>query len=231
MRVSASSNCARPKSSRRETHLGAVLDEHVGRLHVAVHDPVPVRVRQRVEHLRRDLDGVTVGQLPGAEELAQRAARHVLVGDVHMPVVAARSRMPGRSARAAAGRRLPSPASPWRPACPRGGRSSARSRGPCARRVPARPSPIHRARAAAGAGSGRARARGPGGRRPQSTRRRTFAAGRSRPPRTDRSRTLDNPAGACVSVHDDDILDFDFVDEDDPGAIASPGRRQPGPRR
>ena len=66
-----------------------LLDEHVRRLHVAVDDPEPVRVRERVEDLRRRLDGVAVAELAGAQRLAQRAALDVLVGDVDVAAVAA----------------------------------------------------------------------------------------------------------------------------------------------
>ena len=48
-----------------------------------------VRVREAVEHLCGDLDGVAVGDAAAAEELAQRAAGDVLVGDVDVTVVAA----------------------------------------------------------------------------------------------------------------------------------------------
>ncbi len=68
---------------------GLVLHEHVRRLHVAMHDPEPVRVRQPVEDLGRRLDGVPVAQLAGAQRLAHRLALDVLVGDVDVAAVAA----------------------------------------------------------------------------------------------------------------------------------------------
>ena len=45
-------------------------------------DPARVRVSEAFEHLGRGLDRVGVVHRPGAERLAQRLARHVLVGDV-----------------------------------------------------------------------------------------------------------------------------------------------------
>ena len=57
-------------------------EEHVGRLDVAVQDPLGVRVRQRLADLRARLDRVPVVQRPGAQGLAHRAARHELVRDV-----------------------------------------------------------------------------------------------------------------------------------------------------
>ena len=69
--------------------LVSVLDEHVGGLDVAVHDPAPVRVREALEDLRGELDRRGVVQLAHADQLAQGAAADVLVGDVHVPVVAA----------------------------------------------------------------------------------------------------------------------------------------------
>ena len=80
--VSAPSNWASPKSSRRDGDLVAVLEEDVRRLHVSVHDSGPVGVRQGVQYLRRDLDDVLVRDRLGAQHLAQRPPGHVLVGDV-----------------------------------------------------------------------------------------------------------------------------------------------------
>ena len=87
--VSASSNWARPKSSSLIEIARRFLDEHVRRLDVAVDDPEAVGVRERVEDLRRRLDRVPVADLAAAERLAQRAALHVLVGDVDVAAVAA----------------------------------------------------------------------------------------------------------------------------------------------
>ena len=74
--------------------------QHVRRLHVAVDDPAPVRVRERVEQLRGDLDGAAVADLAGVHRLAQRAAGDVLVGDVDVPAVA-RERVDALAARMA----------------------------------------------------------------------------------------------------------------------------------
>ena len=64
-----------------------VREQDVRRLDVAVDDSARVRVRERVEHLRRGLHRLRVSQLARAERLAQRPARHVLVGDVDVLVV------------------------------------------------------------------------------------------------------------------------------------------------
>ena len=42
----------------------ATINEHVGRLHVAVHNAVRVRIGQRVGHLANDRDDVANGSLP-----------------------------------------------------------------------------------------------------------------------------------------------------------------------
>ena len=65
-----------------------LCQQDVRRLHVAVHDPAPVRMRERLRDLRGDLDRGCVVQLAGAHRLAHRAARHILVGDVDMRRVA-----------------------------------------------------------------------------------------------------------------------------------------------
>ena len=78
----------KPEIEEPHRDLGLLLDEHVGRLHVAVHDPEAVCMGQAVEDLRRCLDRVAVGQLAGAQRLAHRRALHVLVRDVDMAAVA-----------------------------------------------------------------------------------------------------------------------------------------------
>ena len=60
----------------------ALRDQDVRGLHVAVDDPAPVRVRERLEHLRRRLDRVRVVQVAGPKRLSHRLPRDVLVGDV-----------------------------------------------------------------------------------------------------------------------------------------------------
>ena len=57
-------------------------EQHVRRLDVAVDDPAAVRVRERVGDLAAHLERGAVVELSGAERLAHRASRHVLVGDV-----------------------------------------------------------------------------------------------------------------------------------------------------
>ena len=52
-----------------------------------MNDPVRVRVRKCIEHLRRGLDGRGVVELARAKRLAKRPPGHVLVGDVHVPRV------------------------------------------------------------------------------------------------------------------------------------------------
>ncbi len=63
-------------------------EQHVGRLDVAMDDPLPVGMRQGVEHLGGRLDRFVVVQLAGVESVAQRPSRHVLVCDVDMARVA-----------------------------------------------------------------------------------------------------------------------------------------------
>ena len=87
--VSASSNWARPKSRTRAERRLAVLDEHVRGLHVAMDDPVAMRVGETLEDLRRELHRGRVVELARADQLAQRAAADVLVRDVHVAVVRA----------------------------------------------------------------------------------------------------------------------------------------------
>jgi hypothetical protein len=52
-------------------------------------DARTVGVRQGVEHLRRDLDRLGVGEVVCSHDLAHRAAGHVLVGDVDVARVVA----------------------------------------------------------------------------------------------------------------------------------------------
>ena len=75
------------EDARREAV--AVLDEHVRGLHVAMDDPVAMGMREPLEDLSRELDGGRVVELARADQLAQRAAADVLVGDVHVAVVRA----------------------------------------------------------------------------------------------------------------------------------------------
>src|SRR5581483_6613464 len=67
---------------------GAVDEQHVRRLHVAVDDPVRVRVREALEDLRGRLDRLLVVEPALAERVAKGAAGEVLVGDVDVPLVA-----------------------------------------------------------------------------------------------------------------------------------------------
>ena len=78
-----------PEVEKADGELVAVLDEDVGGLHVTVDDPRAMSVRQRVEHLRRDLHGIAIRQRAGADRLAQRPSGHVLVGDVDVARVVA----------------------------------------------------------------------------------------------------------------------------------------------
>ena len=61
-----------------------ILEEDVGRLHVTMDDSRPVRVRERIEHLRRNLDGVLVRKRPCSKRFSKRAAGNVFVRDVHV---------------------------------------------------------------------------------------------------------------------------------------------------
>ena len=73
--VSASSICARPKSRSRTETAGAVREQDVGRLHVAVDDPLRVRVREPVQHLRGGLDRGGVVEPPAADRVAHASRR------------------------------------------------------------------------------------------------------------------------------------------------------------
>ncbi len=102
-----------PEVEQPHVDLVALGEQHVRRLDVAVDDPAPVRVRERLEHLRGDLDRAAVVELAGRERLAQRLARDVLVGDVDVARVArervdplaARMAQRGRGPRLALGAR------------------------------------------------------------------------------------------------------------------------------
>ena len=87
--VSASSNWARPKSSSRIEIVGAFLDEHVRRLHVAVDDPERCAWASASRICAAASTASRSPSLPAAQRLAQRAALHVLVGDVDVAAVAA----------------------------------------------------------------------------------------------------------------------------------------------
>ena len=78
----------KPEVEQPHGELLALGDEDVRRLDVAVDDSARVRVRKRLEHLRRGLDRRAIVELAGAEGLAHRLARHVLVGDVDVAGVA-----------------------------------------------------------------------------------------------------------------------------------------------
>ena len=52
-------------------------------------DAARVRVRQRLQHLRGDLDRVAVAQALGAKHLAERPSLDELVGDVDVTLVLA----------------------------------------------------------------------------------------------------------------------------------------------
>ena len=77
-----------PEVEQAHVHLVRLGEEHVRRLDVAVDDPLAMGVRERLEHLRRRLDGRRVVELAGGHRLAQRAAGDVLVGDVDVARVA-----------------------------------------------------------------------------------------------------------------------------------------------
>ena len=102
--VSNSAICASPKSSSRTSTPVALGEQDVRRLDVAVDDPAAVRVRERLEHLRGDLDRAAVAELARGERLAQRAAGDVLVGDVDVARIA-RERVDPLAARMAERRR------------------------------------------------------------------------------------------------------------------------------
>ena len=72
---------------RTET-VGAVGEQDVRRLDVAVDDPARVRMGEPVEDLRGRLDGGGVVELAALERVPERAAGNVLVGDVDVSLVA-----------------------------------------------------------------------------------------------------------------------------------------------
>jgi hypothetical protein len=79
----------KPEVEHPDGDVVGVLDQHVRGLDVAVDDSAPMRVREPIEHLGGDLDRPRVVDLLRAQNLAQRPAPHVLVGDVDMARVAA----------------------------------------------------------------------------------------------------------------------------------------------
>ena len=79
---------ASPKSSSRTETRSLDGKQDVRRLHVAVQDPGRVRVGKPFADLRARLDRRGVVQVAGAQRLAERLARDVLVGDVDVPRVA-----------------------------------------------------------------------------------------------------------------------------------------------
>ncbi len=77
-----------PEVEQADVDLVRFAEQDVRRLHVAVDDAAAVGVRERVQQLRGGLDGLAVPELAGGERLAERAAGHVLVGDVDVAGVA-----------------------------------------------------------------------------------------------------------------------------------------------
>ncbi len=67
--------------------LRSLLEHDVGRLDVAVRDPLRVRVPERVEDLNARLDGGRVVDPARAEGVTERPATNVFVGDVDVTVV------------------------------------------------------------------------------------------------------------------------------------------------
>ena len=153
----ARSGSRTPPSGRARSRAGArrsprrLGEQDVRRLHVAVHDPSPVGMSQRLQQLRGHLDGAVVSDLAGVHRLPQRAAGRRTRRRCR------RGRCRGRARRSAgsAGGAAPPPPSPR---ARRGGRlalarrpSSAPRRGRSARRARAIRAPSHRTPAAAAA--------------------------------------------------------------------------------
>ena len=97
--VSASSNWASPKSSRRHGDRVASSSRMFAGLTSRWTMPLRVRVRRGLEHLCSRLDRAGVVELAGADRLAQRLSGDVLVGDVDVPLVAVDRDRRGRNAR------------------------------------------------------------------------------------------------------------------------------------
>ena len=99
----------------------AILDEDVRGLDVAMDDAGAMRVRERVEDLGRDLDGIAIGERSGADRLTERPARARTRTRCRRGSRRVRRRTRGRSGRDA-GAVQPSPrARRARPPCPHAG--------------------------------------------------------------------------------------------------------------
>ena len=219
-----------PEVEEPDGDLVAVLEEDVRRLHVAMDDSGPVRVREGVEHLRGSGDGVGIGERSCANRVAHGAARDVLVRDVDVAGVvtdvvradAAVVTEPARSHGLAlgAGRRL----SLARDDLQRDVEAVA------ARRARARPTRSRRFRAVAPADSARGRDLGWMGRPRPRTPPNTLSRGRSDSLRApESSGQVSRVANRRMSTRDDDILDFDFFDEEDAPAWQEPEGLEPLP--
>ena len=78
------------ESEVEQSHRDSIAfgEQDVRRLDVAVHDAFGMCMREALEDLRSSFDRIVVGQLAGAQGLAERSARNVFEGDVDVVVVA-----------------------------------------------------------------------------------------------------------------------------------------------
>ena len=77
-----------PEIEQPDGDARTVREQHVRGLDVPVNDPALVRVSEPLQDLRRGLDRALVVELAVVERVTQRAPGDVLVGDVHVPLVA-----------------------------------------------------------------------------------------------------------------------------------------------
>ena len=222
-----------PEVEQLDRDAGAVLEQDVGRLDVAVDDPVGVRVRERPRAPARPPRARPRRRaLRRASPRAACARRRTRRRCRRVPRPApARGR--AGSGGAGAGRPRPPPARPASRPCPRARRSSARRRARSRPRARARPSPSRRCRAGARAGNGS----GPGCREPERRQVETsticLAPTGETPPRGEqlrlsrktitRVKSGSRPGRGHMSEYDSDI-EFDFFDDPETGETPPPAR-------
>lgn len=68
-----------------ELHLSLGVDEHVGRLDIAVHDQIGVRVNDRIRHLQEEDEAFVDGEAVVVGVAIDRDAVHVLQHQIGLP--------------------------------------------------------------------------------------------------------------------------------------------------